>query len=89
MITPKDYQSAIQVQSACNLRAILRSMADIADRSDGCFGHPVLRMYAEQVMFLTGGMGDQASYNRAYDIVTCHRTNPVTVTTSLTEGEQA
>lgn len=87
MITPKDYDSALHVQSAPNLRAILRSMTDIADRSDGCFGHPVLRMYAEQVMFLTGGMGDQASYGRAYDIVTSHLSEPVTVTTSLTGGE--
>ena len=77
IITRKDYESALQVQSACNLSAILRSMTDIADRSDGHFGHPVLRLFAEQVMFLTGGIGDQVSYAYAYDIVTSHLETPV------------
>lgn len=77
MITHKDYQSALQVQDAPNLRAILRLMTDIADRADGHFGHPVLRLFAEQVIFLTGGVGDQASYGRAYEIVTSHLATPV------------
>lgn len=68
IITRKDYEDALQVQSACNLRAVLRSMTDVADRADR-HDHPVLRLYAEQVISLTGGMGDQASYGRAYDIV--------------------
>ncbi len=69
MITKQDYESALQVQSASNLRAVLRSMTDIADRADR-HDHPVLRLFAEQVIFLTGGMGDPDSYRVAYDTVT-------------------
>lgn len=71
LVTRKDYEAALQVQSAANLRAVLRSMTDIADRADR-HDHPVLRLFAEQVMFLTGGMGDHTSYAAAYHIVTSH-----------------
>lgn len=69
MLTKYDHEMALNVQTACNLRAVLRSMTDIADRCGGRWDNPVLRMYAEQVIFLTGGIGDLASYREAYDAV--------------------
>lgn len=63
--TRKDYADAMGVQSACNLRGILRSMTEIADRLPP--DHPVLRLFAEQVMYLTGGAyGESTSYTAAY-----------------------
>ena len=62
-----DYEAAMNVQSAPNLRGILRSMVELADKYPP--NHPILRLFAEQVIFLTGGYGDQKSYSKAYDAV--------------------
>lgn len=63
------YQQALDSQSACNLSGLCHSMAKVADeiwaelRAPEGFSmdtkafneHPVMRLYAEQFMFLTSG----------------------------------
>ena len=63
-----EYKKAIQVQSACNLTGVLNSMLEVARmvrEEGGDWNHPILRMYAEQVSFLTGGSSLE-SYQEAY-----------------------
>lgn len=64
-----DYKNAILSQGACNLPALLNSMANVAKRIDeeqGNYRHPILRLYAEQVLWLTSGEGgDFNSYSKA------------------------
>ena len=64
----REYQKALDVQSACNLRGVLHSMLEVAQKvreEGGTWDHPILRMYAEQVSFLTGGTSME-SYQHAY-----------------------
>lgn len=64
----REYQKALDVQSACNLTGVLHSMLDAAQKvraEGGTWDHPVLRLYAEQVSFLTGG-SSMESYQQAY-----------------------
>jgi hypothetical protein len=66
-------QSALDVQTACNLSGVVRSFAEIVAwmRAEGmdtptCNRHPVSRLYAEQICHLTGaGMGDTDTYHVA------------------------
>jgi hypothetical protein len=68
-------QTAIDVQSACNLSGVARSFAEITAflRESGLDTpttntHPICRLFAEQISHLThAGMGDAESYSRAYD----------------------
>lgn len=63
-----EYKKALQVQSACNLTGVLNSMLEVARKvreEGGDWHHPILRMYAEQVSFLTGGSSLE-SYQGAY-----------------------
>lgn len=67
-------QTALDVQSACNLSGVVRSFAEItaALRASGLDTpttntHPICRLFAEQILHLTGGgSGDTASYETAY-----------------------
>ena len=76
-------QSALDVQSACNLSGVIYSFAEIIAflrTLPECRGtkwtnkHPICRLFAEQIMHLTdaGQSGDYdaddiASYSKAYD----------------------
>ena len=68
MLTPNDYQSAIDSQSACNLSGIVFSFARVMQKicneastnghgTDWKNKHPIAVMYAEQISHLTG-VGD-------------------------------
>jgi len=74
-LTPNDYKSAIDVQSACNLGAIVHSFSRAMERiqedareegkgTDWINNHPISRLYAEQIVHLTRN----SSYSRAYDM---------------------
>jgi hypothetical protein len=76
MTLQKMAQSALDVQTACNLSGVLRSFHEITQsmRNDHgmdtptCNTHPVSRMFAEQISHLTGaGCGDTETYRKAYD----------------------
>lgn len=70
-------QSALDVQTACNLSGVARSFAEVMSAlraSADCTGtewantHPVARLYAEQIAHLSGaGPGDPSTYSAAYD----------------------
>lgn len=69
-------QSAIDVQSACNLSGVARTFADITSAmrmehkmdTPTCNRHPVCRLFAEQIAHLTGTPTDSGSdYTTAYD----------------------
>lgn len=74
-LTANDYQSAIDVQNACNLSGVVHSfsrvMAKIChEANEGKhFGtewknsHAICRMYAEQIMHLTSNK----DWNKAHD----------------------
>lgn len=68
-----DYKNALLTQGACNLPALLNSMANVARRigeEQGNYKHPILRLYAEQVLWLTAReSGDFKSYSAAIDAV--------------------
>lgn len=69
MLDKHDYKNALLSQSACNLPALLNSMANVAKRineEQGDYRHPILRLYAEQVLWLTSAtIGDSDSYLEA------------------------
>jgi hypothetical protein len=78
------YQNALNVQSASNLSGVIlqfaRDMRQINDEVRAKGGgteqvntHPVCRLYAEQIAWLTGAgtCESQATYRRAHDA--CHR----------------
>lgn len=68
----EDWQAALDVQSACNLSGVVFSFAQIMERlcrEVGAMqgtawknGHPICRLFAEQIMHLTS----QTSYHEAY-----------------------
>lgn len=72
-------QSALDVQTACNLSGVTRELARITEcmrqvhgfDTPTCNRHPVCRLFAEQICHLTGaGMGDTDSYHVAYEACT-------------------
>lgn len=76
------YDSALAVQGACNLGAVVRSFGrDIIEvqkeghSTDGVAKHPVVRLYLEQLAFLAGltlsETENATTYTAAYDI--CER----------------
>jgi hypothetical protein len=80
-LTPHDYQGAIDAQSACNLSGIVHSFSSVMTRiwaeahalgkgTDWANGHPIARLYAEQIAHLTGAgtPSDGESWTRAHDI---------------------
>lgn len=77
-LTLRDFENSLAVQDAPNLSGILRSFVDVLDRvrsdcngsSDDAFRHPICRLYAEQVGFLTGaGCGNFDTYCEATEQV--------------------
>lgn len=84
-LTIKDYQDALDVQSACNLCGVVQSFAKVmlkirasANGTDEANKHPIARLYAEQIAYLSGaGMGDTGTYTAAY--VDVHRALEVKV----------
>lgn len=72
MLSANDYQKAMDSQMACNLMALVNSLAEVLPRikeeSDGVTDmintHPIVRMYAEQIMFLSA----QCDYSHAYNV---------------------
>jgi len=77
MLTKWDYQQALQSQNACNLSGIVRALADVTNRiwdevrangggTDDVNRHPICRLYAEQIAFLSGAsFGDSDTYIQA------------------------
>jgi hypothetical protein len=73
------YQNALDVQDASNLSGVVlqfaRDMRRINEEVRAAGGgtdqvnrHPVCRLYAEQIAWLTGaGSGDAETYRQAYD----------------------
>src|SRR5688572_26104440 len=68
LLTRDDYQSAIDVQNACNLSGIVQSFAYAMPRiwnvartlgygTDWVNTHPLCRMYANQIVFLSSATG--------------------------------
>jgi len=77
MLTKRDYQDALDVQSACNLSGVINSFVRVLERvraevqgTDAINKHPICRLYAEQIIYLTGGgsSNNSESYNDAYVI---------------------
>jgi hypothetical protein len=66
----RDWEDALQSQDACNLSGIVFSFARVMERiCKECKGgtdernrHPICRMYAEQIVYLSGG-GGGSSYS--------------------------
>lgn len=77
-------QAALDVQSAVNLSGVVRSFAEITSwmRTElkldtrGCNQHPISRLFAEQITWLTVGVSivhdGENRYDKAYDW--CDRT---------------
>ena len=70
-LTPQDYNDAILSQSACNLSGLVHSLSRILptiwNESDGTNqvnNHPIVKMYAEQIAFLSSGI----EYSKAHNI---------------------
>lgn len=77
-LTQRDYQNAIYSQMACNLVAIVNSLADVLNRikednpdSESINRHPIVRLYVEQLVHLSGSgiTTNNESYSKAYNEV--------------------
>jgi hypothetical protein len=77
-LTKQDYLDAHMVQSACNLSGVVFSFAQVMEKicQDTASGnskrntHPICRVYAEQMLYLSGGgCGSTASYQRASEAI--------------------
>lgn len=76
-VTKRDYEMAIDAQSACNLSGVVLAFAKIMERicedtrelgTDAKNTHPICRLFAEQIMFLARGKGDSDNYHESYTI---------------------
>jgi len=77
MLTKRDYQDALDSQCACNLSGIVRTFSEVTRRiwdevrangggTDDVNRHPICRLYAEQIAFLSGAsFGDSETYIQA------------------------
>jgi hypothetical protein len=63
--TPADYARALDAQSACNISGIVHAFSDVLERvwneanetgkgTEFVNTHPISRLYAEQIAFLSG-----------------------------------
>ena len=81
-LTRKDWNDAMNVQSACNLSGVVKSFATVMEKifnkgyeehkgTDWINTHPICRMYAEQIAHLTnaGVPSNSESYRKAYNEV--------------------
>ncbi len=73
-LTSKDYTDAIHSQNACNLSGIVHSLSRVlpaiwedSNGTEEVNNHPIVRMYAEQIAFLSSGI----EYSNAYNICDC------------------
>jgi hypothetical protein len=73
-LTKADYESAIAVQSACNLSGVVYSFARVMDKicresdkgkhgTDWKNTHAICRLYAEQIYHLTSKKDYSEAYN--------------------------
>ncbi len=70
-LTAKDYQTALDVQNACNLSGVIYSFADIMQRlckdvpsTEDRNRHPICIMFAEQIKWLTlSDLGYRAAHD--------------------------
>jgi hypothetical protein len=74
-LTSLDYQRALDAQTACNASGLIHSLHETIDRiweearmngqgTEWVNTHPILRLYAEQLSFLSS----KTQYFRAYEI---------------------
>ena len=72
-LTPRDFQSAIDSQSACNAAGLINSLARILPgiceeaRETGTHdvnNHPIIKLYVEQLVHLSRDI----EYSKAYNI---------------------
>lgn len=74
-LTPKDYQNAIDVQTACNLGAVVHSFSRVIKKiqhnarkrghgTDWINSHPIVKLYTEHLNYLSRGIG----YIQAYKV---------------------
>ena len=81
-LTRKDWNDAMQVQNACNLSGVVKSFAAVMEKifdkgfderqgTEWINHHPICRLYAEQIAYLTGAgtPSNMESYRRAYNEV--------------------
>lgn len=88
-IRPEDYNTAIEVQCAVNLQAVIKSFSDIltriqADAREAMLGtdwvkhHPISRLFAEQIAYLAANCAistDWMGFNAAYQECLKHSTD--------------
>ena len=79
MVTKQDYKDALLVQDACNLSGVVFAFAQTMQRicdeahaqGQGTAwrnNHPICRLFAEQILYLTGGgAGTPSTYFPAHD----------------------
>jgi hypothetical protein len=77
MLTLRDYQNAVQVQDACNISGVVRSLSDTLSRmsemdteSKTC--HPIVNMYLCKLASLQGQIYDwefTGSYQFCQDVI--------------------
>ncbi len=93
-IRPEDYNTALEVQCAVNLQAVLKSFDDILTRisaeahekmlgTDWKNRHPICRLFVEQISYLTTKcsiLGDSDGFNKAYQECLNHSTSACQVT---------
>jgi hypothetical protein len=78
-LIPRDYQRALDSQHACTASGLILSLEEVIGRisaeahapggggTDAVNRHPILRLYAEQLLHLSGGGGgDTESYREAF-----------------------
>lgn len=77
MLTKKDYQTALDVQNACNLSGVIHSWDNIVSRiweqanaegegTDWVNRHPINVLFSDKVAQLTGSHGDE-NFHQAYE----------------------
>ena len=88
-IRPEDYNTALEVQDACNLQAVIKSFNDILTRirdearskmlgTTWVNPHPICRLFVEQITFLTTDCSvssDLNHFNEAYSECLKHATD--------------
>lgn len=70
-LTPRDYQNALNSQSACNLSGLINELTRVlpaiwceCDNTDDVNQHPITRLYAEQIAHLSSPL----EYSKAFNV---------------------
>lgn len=85
----RDYEDAMFSQGACNLGALLYSLPKIVDRiwedarangkgTDYVNTHPIIRLFAEQIAYLSSGREYSDAYGIVQDVIDGKR-DPITL----------